>query len=97
MTKKIDLNLEDFFFQENYQRACDKLCEALQESGNYRGDLVRIEFVPDPYVEGEPFQAICHFKNVRATVNIRDDNVWAMYKDILRHLDAVANREKDWG
>ena len=90
------MNMCDFWYHEDYQRACDRLCDALRESSNYR-DLVRIEFVPDPDVEGEPLQAICWFKHVRATVNIRCDNVWGMYLDILHHLDDIAEHREQWG
>ena len=96
LAEKLGLDVNEFTFQEDYQRACDKLCDTLRESANYR-DLLKIEFVPDPCVKGEPLQAICHFRHVYATVNIRNDNIFAMYKDILRHLDAIANRMEDWG
>ena len=88
--------MNDLGFCEDYQRACDKLCNAMRESNNYR-DLVRIEFVPDPNVDGEPLKAICWFRHVHATVNIRFDNVWGMYLDILNHLDDIAKHRIPWG
>ncbi len=95
LAKELGIPEDDFFFEEDYQRACDKLCETLRESCNYR-KLVRIEFVPDPYDIRQPEKAVCHFKDARATVDIRCDNVWSMYLDILRHLNAIANKEKEW-
>jgi hypothetical protein len=86
----------DYFFHEDYQRACDKLCEALRECGRYR-DLVRIEFVPLPDNSAEPSQAICWFNSTKATVNIRCDDVWGMVWDIINHLNDIIERRRNWG
>ena len=87
---------DGLWFHEDYQRACDRLCEALRECGRYR-DLNRIEFVPLPGNPAEPLHAICWFNSTKATVYIKGDDVWGMYCDVIRHLNAIIERRQDWG